>query len=129
MKYLTQHPLFGQDPAALWYSAAVLPDADTCLTDSVADLPSTELDQLHQILSGRLGMLGYKHRRLVLEQVLLVLPCRQVPLETTDLGGERESYILFCRLQHFSLLYETKLPLNTQTDVLLYFLKNTFGIN
>lgn len=86
-KDLTQHPLFRQDPAALWYSAAVLPDADTCLTDSFADCPSTELDQLHQILSGWLRMLGHKHRRLVLEQVLLVLPCRQVPLETTDLGG------------------------------------------
>lgn len=90
-KYLTQHPLFRQDPAALWYSAAVLPNADTCLADGFADRPSTELDQLHQILSGRLGMLGHKHRRLVLEQVLLVLPCRQVPLETTDLGEKHES--------------------------------------
>lgn len=102
-KYLTQHPLFRQDPAALWYSTAVLPNADPCLTDSFADRPSTELDQLHQILSGRLGMLGHKHWRLVLEQVLLVLPCRQVPLETTDLGEKHESQILICRLQHFSL--------------------------
>lgn len=88
---LTQHPLLRQDPAAFWSSAIVLPDADTCLTDTFADRPSTELDQLHQILSGRLGMLGHKHWRLVLEQVLLVLPCRQMPLETADLGEEHES--------------------------------------
>lgn len=90
-KYLTQHPLLRQDPAALWSSAAVLPDADTCLSDTFADCSPAELDQLHQILSGRLGMLGHKYRRLVLEQVLLVLPCRQMPLETTDLGEEPES--------------------------------------
>lgn len=90
-KYLTQHPLLRQDPASLWSPASVLPDADTRLPHSFADCSSTELDQLHQTLSGRLGVLGHKHGGLALEQVLLVLPGRQVPLETTDLGGETDS--------------------------------------
>ncbi len=79
-KSLTQHPLLRQDPASLWSPAAVLPYADTRLPHSLADCSSTELDQLHQTLSGRLGVLGHKHGRLALEQVLLVLPGRQVPL-------------------------------------------------
>lgn len=93
-KCLTQHPLLWQDPASLWSPATVPPYADTCLPHSFADCSSTELDQLHQTLSGRLGMLGHKHGWLALEQVLLVLPGRQVPLETTHLRGETDSWIL-----------------------------------
>lgn len=89
-KHLTQHPLLRQDPASLWSPAAVLPDADTRLTHTFADSSSTELDQFHHTLSGRLGVLGHKHGGLALEQVLLVLPGRQVPLETTDLGRETD---------------------------------------
>ena len=83
---LTQNPLLRQDPASLRPPAAVLSDADACLPHSFADSSSTQLNQLHQTLSGRLGVLRYKHGWLVLEQVLLVLPSRKVPLETTDLG-------------------------------------------
>lgn len=83
--HLTKHPLLRQDPASLWSPAAVLPYADTRLTHSFADRSPTELDQLQQTLSRRLGVLRHKHGWLVLEQVLLVLPGRQVPLETADL--------------------------------------------
>ncbi|TNN56158.1 hypothetical protein EYF80_033623 [Liparis tanakae] len=44
-----------------------------------------------ETLSRWLGVLGHKHGWLALEQVLLVLPGRQVPLETTDLGPETDS--------------------------------------
>lgn len=89
-KHLTQHPLLRQDPASLWSPAAVLPNADTRLTHAFADSSSTELDQFHQTLSGWLRVLGHKHGGLALEQVLLVLSGRQVPLETTDLGRETD---------------------------------------
>lgn len=84
-KSLTQHPLLRQDPASFWSPATVLPYTDTSLPHGAAHCSSTELDQLHQTLSGWLGVLGHKHGWLALEQVLLVLPGRQVPLETTDL--------------------------------------------
>lgn len=93
--HLTEHPLLWHDRAALRPSAAVPPDADACLPHGFGDGSSAELDQLHQTLSGGLGVLGYEHGGLALEQVLLVLPGRQVPLETTDLRGEVDGWVLF----------------------------------
>lgn len=99
---LTQDPLLGQNPASFWSPAVVLPNAEARLPHSFADCSSTELDQLHQTLSGRLGVLRHKHRWLPLEKVLLVLPCRQVPLEATYLGMEGDSLTPYCS---FSVQY------------------------
>lgn len=88
--HLTKHPLLRQYPASLWSPATVLPEADTCLTHRLADRSTEELDQLHQTLSRRLGVLGHKHGGLIVKQVLLVLAGRQVPLEAADLEGDAE---------------------------------------
>lgn len=89
---LTEHPLLRQHPGSLWSPAVVLSYAEPCLSQSFTDGSPTQLYQLHKAVHGWLGVLTHKHGWLIMEEILLVLARRQVPLKTTDLRAHTQSY-------------------------------------